>query len=43
LNFAVSGAKLANFTSNTTLDDIQIASVTLEAPVKSASQITISA
>jgi hypothetical protein len=43
LNFAVSGAKLSNFTSNTTLDDIQIASVTLEAPVKSASQITISA
>jgi hypothetical protein len=43
LNFAVSGAKLANFTSNTTLDDIQIASITLEAPVKSASQITISA
>ena len=43
LNFAVSGAKLSNFTSNTTLDDIQIASVTLEAPVKSASQISIPA
>lgn len=43
LTFAVDDAKLANFTSNTTLDDIQIASVTLEAPVKSAAQITISA
>jgi hypothetical protein len=40
-NFEVSDAKLANFTSNTTLDDIQVASVTLEAPVKGSDQVKI--
>lgn len=43
LNFGVSGAKLSNFTSNTSLDDIQVASVTFEAPIRSSSDITISA
>jgi len=41
INYGISGARIANFTSNTTLDDIQVASVTLEAPVKSNNSITI--
>lgn len=39
--YSVSGAKIANFTSNTTLDDIQVASISLEAPVKGYNQISI--
>lgn len=41
LTYTISDAKLANFTTNTTLDDIQVASISLEAPVKSAAAITI--
>jgi hypothetical protein len=41
LIYTISDAKIANFTSNTSLDDIQVASITLEAPVKSASAIGI--
>ena len=41
INYTVSGAKISNFTSNTTLDDIQVASITLEAPVKGYNQIAI--
>ena len=41
LTYTVSDAKIANFTSNTTLDDIQVASITLEAPVKSNASIQI--
>jgi len=40
-NFSVNTAKLANFTSNTTLDDIQVASITLEAPIKGSNQVNI--
>jgi len=41
LTYTISDAKIANFTSNTTLDDIQVASITLEAPVKSNTSISI--
>ena len=41
LTYTISDAKIANFTSNTSLDDIQVASITLEAPVKSNSSISI--
>lgn len=40
-DFFISQAKLANFTVTNTLDDIQVASVTLEAPVTGAASITI--
>jgi hypothetical protein len=43
LTYTVADAKIANFTSNTSLDDIQVASITLEAPVKSAASISIPA
>jgi len=41
ITYSVTDAKIANFTSNTTLDDIQVASITLDAPVKSNASITI--
>jgi hypothetical protein len=40
-NFQINNAKLSNFTSNATLDDIQVASVTFESPVTGAAGITI--
>jgi hypothetical protein len=40
-NFQIDNAKLANFTMNTTLDDIQVASITLESPVTGAAGIMI--
>lgn len=41
ITYSVDDSKISNFTSNTTLDDIQVASITLEAPVKGYSQIAI--
>jgi hypothetical protein len=43
IDFGVSGAKISNFTTNTSLDDIQVASITLERPIRNNSDITISA
>ena len=40
-NFEISRAKLANFTVTNTLDDIQVCSITLEAPVTGSDAITI--
>ena len=40
-NFEISNAKLANFTVTNTLDDIQVCSITLEAPVTGSAGITI--
>jgi|GEM_PF-3486527 len=40
-NFEISKAKLANFTVTNTLDDIQVCSITLEAPVTGSAGITI--
>lgn len=40
-DFVITAAKLANFTVTNTLDDIQVASITLEAPVTGASSITL--
>jgi hypothetical protein len=41
VEFTVDDAKIANFTSNTTLDDIQVGNITLEAPVKGVNQLSI--
>ena len=41
ITYSVDDSKISNFTSNTTLDDIQVASITLEAPVKGYNQIAI--
>ena len=43
ISFGVTGAKLSSFTSNTSLDDIQVASITLEAGVKNQNHILIGA
>jgi hypothetical protein len=40
-SFLVNNAKLANFTVTNTLDDIQVCSITLEAPVTGSDGITI--
>lgn len=40
-NFQIDNAKLSSFTSNLTLDDIQVASITLESPVTGAAGIMI--
>lgn len=40
-NFEISNAKLANFTVTSTLDDVQVCSISLEAPVTGGGAITI--
>jgi hypothetical protein len=40
-DFSISSAKLSNFTVTNTLDDIQVASITLEAPVTGAQSLTL--
>ena len=40
-NFEINSAKLANFTVTNTLDDIQVCSISLEAPVTGSDGITI--
>ena len=41
IEYTASGTKLADFKSKTDLQDIQIANITLEAPVKGVNQLTI--
>jgi len=41
VSYTVDDAKIANFTSNTTLDDIQVGNISLEAPVKGVNQLSI--
>jgi hypothetical protein len=41
VRFAVTGAKFVNFTTNATLDDIQVASITLEVPIRGTGDLHI--